>query len=767
MGARSIVLGACAAMALTSQGQDRPPEKAGDAPDSLVVVLDTTNLHGQGTLLAGLAHTADSIHWRTADTAMVSGKGKRRIRTNGGFEVGGIYGTLPYSLVGRGDLNGYAKGSLGMEVLGIPARVLVDLGTDVPIRGQRNAIRFAFDAPKVVDKERWMDTEGLHEQRKRLDSLEAQRTTAYRKLKGLEANLAAPPPSWAPPGPSIPSTGLGRLDSIRPGSMLEGDRLLLGSGILDTIPDGSSSPLTTMASDSLPRGPEWETGQDRWGSWHHRSDSLKQGISRAKQQLEGLDALIDRQRSAVQRTTATMNAERDKVPLAGRLLKGIKRLEVGSCSPGSSEFLINGVNFQGVSVEYERKDLYLSFDRGRSFDDSWLVADPLADRLRKLNESLFFTDARELNPRRLTAIKAGVGTRAGTHFHVGYLYGRRNDAPPGLMAGPEVGSERNQVLEVDVGYAIKKDHLLRMVFARSVVEKGIETGEADGRDVGINDFLGIGRGKDQAFKVGWTSTFKRTNTRMDFQGSTVSPFFQSFGMGYVRNGSKKLEGKVDQGLGRKLRFHGRLVGEERSSSSGGQRVSIVRSQARFSYRPISSTTIRVAYMPVLVRSRSGELELASTNRMYSLGGDVRKRWGKTIAICNMDFGLYQWRSDELERTMLNHTAGVTVMRGDEWTGRLAWSGLKGQADSTSSALNSFSLMAGHRSRKGFTMEVALELSPGLATGWTVACSRRLGRQFAIGVRGASVLPIQQEFTNNAFLNQKKSYNCVMFTSIVW
>lgn len=667
---------------------------------------------------------------------------KGHFKTNGQMELGGIHGPLPYSAEGTSLWNAYAKGEVGAELFGIPVKVLLDLGTDLPVRGQRNSVRFAFDAPRLMDKDKWGQAKALHSLQTRLDSLEGLRSLQYRKVKGAENQLAAYRlPEVKTPGSPTPSVDLQGIAT--PANPLD--------TLAETPPPLPSIPAPTAGPAKL--------------------DSLGEVASRAKQRLDQLDELVTEQRMRVQRLTATMNAAKAEPGIIGKFVQGIKHLEIGSCSPSSSEFLINGINFQGVSFEYEQKDIYLAFDRGRSFDDTWMDADPLRGKLRLLQQSLFFADAKDLNPRKLTAIKIGVGKPDATHLHVGYLTGSREDVPLGLTvpAGPGL-TLRNQVVEVDLGYAVKKNHVLRITMARSVTGPvgGAETGTSSGK---VGNLFELNGDHDQAIKLGWSSTIERTGTRAEAEVRSISPYFQSFGMGFIRNGSRAVEARLDQRLGKTLRLRGRYALEERGIvGTGPQRfMHIQRTQAMVMYRPTRSLTLRAGAMPVQVRTELAEGgQLASANRMYTVGGDFRRRWKKTVALLSADLGIYEWSTNlGAANTVENHSISLSILQGERWTAQATWAAMGGGADSTMGWSGNVSLQFRYQARKGTVVDAGAQIPRGGQAGWMAELRQPVCKQVTIGLRGESFSRSDLFFPEKVWMNQKNSYNWTFLTRISW
>lgn len=156
------------AWAQTVSGQDSTTVIAPPKADSLGHVLSGKVQQGvaqSATVGDSLVIQVDSLH--TTSIAKLKERNHvdaaaMRARTKGRLEFGGIYGQVPFASESTGPWNAFAKGNVSVNMLGIPVGVLFDVGTDVPVRGQRNTLRFSFDAPRALETEQWNDAHQLH-----------------------------------------------------------------------------------------------------------------------------------------------------------------------------------------------------------------------------------------------------------------------------------------------------------------------------------------------------------------------------------------------------------------------------------------------------------------------------------------------------------------------------------------------------------------------------------------------------------------------------
>jgi len=740
---------AALAMAPITQGQENPASLESALPDSSSLLL---HLPGLDTLhipavpadtisKAGpLAGPLGNVPKGVLPDMVNPLQGRRHLHTTGQIEAGGINGIIPYSVEGDGPWNAYAKGNVSVDLLGIPVGVIFDLGTDLPIRGQRNTVRLSFDPKKAVDADRWAKAHELHDLSVRLDSIDLQRATKYRELLGQEARISsirANMPQVTVPDPPALDVPL-------------------------TMPD---APHIDSLGALLPAAPSINVNDQA------RLDSLETALSRSREQLAALEGEVDEARMRVQRLTAIVNAGKSKENILAGFTQGIKRLDIGTCTPTSSEFLINGISFQGVSFEYAHKDLFLAFDHGRSFDDTWQDADPVSNDLKKLQQSLFFTDAADLNPRKLTALKAGFGTSQGTHFHFGYLTGSREDVPVGVTVPDGTGATlHNQVVELDLGYALMKNSLLHLVYARSVVRSSSDVGN-EGQAVNAADGLfNFGGNNDQAIKLGLSSTISRTGTHAEVEVRSISPFFQSFGMGYIRNGSKAIEGRLDQPVGKRLRLRGRYTMEERTSPGEPQDqvMALDRAQGQLSYRASKALTLRAGYIPVHTRTVIFDsMTVENRNRNYTVGGDVRKRWRSVVLVISADEGVYSWLSGIGVRQLVeNHSVGISLIKGEQWSTQLTWTGLGG-GDSLIIATNNVGIQGEYHVNSSIVLSAALQLPTDERVGWMCALQDHISKHFALGLRGESYSRSDLYFPQEEPLTTSNTYNWTASVTYIW
>lgn len=673
------------------------------------LMFSATAVRGQNTAESDTTNATPATTWPVAAASpapLPLGKGQQpdlRPRTNGRVELGGIYGAIPFAAPGTSLWNAYARGQVGAEVLGLPVGIHFDLGTDVPLRGQRNKVRFFFDPVRTAEQDHWKNAHLLHDKELRTDSLQQEHARLQRILIGQQARIKA-----LREAAGVPDTPSVDLDTL-------------------TIPVDSTFSTGTMA---LPEVPMDST---RVGLLQ-RADTLEHGLARIQERMNEVNAALEAARSAYELQQAVSRADVSKLSWPLRFARGIRTLELGTCTPQGSEFLINGTTLQGVSFAYAHKDLFVAVDHGRSFDDTWRNTDPVGSSMRQLQQSLFLLDAQDLNPRRLTSLRVGAGLEDGTHFHIGYLFGKRDDVMDGTAAlqTTEPTYRTNHVVELDAGFAIKAGHVLRLVHARSVVlsapvDEAVGTDRPSAGDL----FNGVA---DQAWKATWTSDLHRTGTRLAAEGRYISPWFQSFGVGFLRSGTRAGEVRVDQSVGQRLRLRAKATVEQRTvPHTGAERtMDLTRGQLGLSWRPLRALTLHGTYLPVVTSWSAGP---DSRTDCYQVGAELRKRWRGTVLFISANSGFYQWTSAlQQAQSVWNHGVSGSLLLTERWNLGVSYTTLVTAGTDTLPPAGNLGFRVGHRSNK-LSIEASAQLPVNTPPGWCVAVQRPMGGHVTLGFRG--------------------------------
>lgn len=198
-------------------------------------------------------------------------------------------------------------------------------------------------------------------------------------------------------------------------------------------------------------------------------------------------------------------------------------------------------------------------------------------------------------------------------------------------------------------------------------------------------------------------------------------------------------------------------------------MNIQRAQIMAIYRPTRSWSLRAGAMPVQVRTELSESGyISSDNRMYTLGGDLRRRWKKTVALLSTDFGLYEWRTSEgATSTVENHNVSLSIIEGERWSACATWSGMGGVNDSTMASTENVSLQFRFRASKSSLIDIGVQVPSEGQLGWMVEYRRPIGKRISVGLRGESFSRPDLFFTEEVWRDQKNGYNWTLLTSLTW
>jgi len=503
-------------------------------------------------------------------------------RTHGSLEFGVIVGRPPFSLEATQAVNLIGRGNLRLEIIGVPIITSFDLGTDASTRGQRNALHVGVDVGRLRELVQLRDAQRLDAARGRRDSLQNALSDELHRARMVPIEARG----------FVLDTRSDTMSSQPPASTLD-------SLVAPMAPE-ESAPVPAITSTAPTISPPAPATRDR----------TQKELAAAEKTHAQAEALVN------------MDLDRS---VAGRFLMGLRRAELGTLTPTGSEFLLNGLSLQGFGVEWASERLFFSFDQGRCLDDSWRSATLSSERLRRLQESLFLIDASALDPRRLTALRTGIGTPEGTHLHIGLLRGRRSGMAYGAE-GPlleEPSTMINHVIELDAAVAIKYHHRARFVVARSV--NRIDYGETAGEvEPGL---LSTGDARFAAGMLQWRSELPKARATVDVTGRTIGAGFHSMGLAFVRSGSRSVDGMISKDIGR-LRLRLGYKKEMRQNASGEDQVGLDRYRMQSTYRLSKAVLLRASLLPMSIKGVKDSIADQRTI-VYQAGINIRWRRGGT------------------------------------------------------------------------------------------------------------------------------------------
>ena len=477
---------------------------------------------------------------------------------HGSLSFGYDYGVLPFASdlqVPMGYFHSEGQGQLNLGSLPFNCSYYYsDLGS---ISGLNNYFRISFDAQKF--KQEYMDKAGQEEGAIKSKLMQAykDRQVAEQKLlylksidgQGVQTPAVPTSPSVSSPGNPVQTNALPNASGLSKDESLV-EKAGADSLKKDAKPDSanaSKNNIGSVKSDSTALAKSAKASL-------LKNDSTKIQMAKYAKDVDKYDKLIEKLERDLHNVDKTAGAMEQNNPYMSKLyniMGGVKKFDVGLCYPDYSTFLLNGTAVKGINVEYKKDDVYIAATEGTTVNTLLFTNNSLQNHLVNMQNLYNMFDFNSVqNGRKIVAGKIGVGEKEGTHFYVGMLYG---SGLPSYISGPSAapvttdGISKNVVLELDGMVALTKNMTINMVYGKSSTQSaGPGYSTTDG---GVFSSL---QSKAVMGKYKWN--IARTRTTLTLTGRWIDPYFNSFGIGYLRADNFRYEAKADQALGKKIKF---------------------------------------------------------------------------------------------------------------------------------------------------------------------------------------------------------------------
>jgi len=231
----------------------------------------------------------------------------------------------------------------------------------------------------------------------------------------------------------------------------------------------------------------------------------------------------------------------------------VKKFEIGLCNPAYSTFLVNGTAVNGINMEMESDKYYLAATYGKTMNSMQVPRNVIQNSLqnvRNLFNYFDFTDVSE--SKRIAVVKAGVGKKECTHFYLGLLKGKGLLNYFSVSSHPETtaNKENNYVIELDGKLVFNPNNKIDIIYGKSVLQNENET-----ISIRSKGFLGlINKTRSHAVKIAYTKIIPVTKTEVALTTRWVTPFFKSYGVGFIRSDNVRHEIKINQPVGAKIKW---------------------------------------------------------------------------------------------------------------------------------------------------------------------------------------------------------------------
>jgi len=237
---------------------------------------------------------------------------------------------------------------------------------------------------------------------------------------------------------------------------------------------------------------------------------------------------------------------------AEQFMSHIKKLEIGLCNPTYSTFLINNVPLQGINVEYEKNEHFIAITYGTTLDPLLFNTNTLQGTIQGARNLYNYFDFGNLVAgRKIFSVKGGAGLKDKTHLYVGMLVGKgKTDHSHPSIDPSKTKTESNVVLEIDGKYEFTENVSLDIIFGKSSVKEEDVTMEQIKKS--INEIFSNYR--SNAFLARLNAGIKKTNTKLTFSTRWVDPYFNSFGLSFLRSDNLRYEVKVEQPITKRIKY---------------------------------------------------------------------------------------------------------------------------------------------------------------------------------------------------------------------
>jgi hypothetical protein len=481
-------------------------------------------------------------------------KGIKRIVPSGNISLGYDYGFLPYTTNMPSPSMAYkSEGKIDLNLFSLPINVSYFYSTQKNIVGLNNYFRVSYDAERYKNQlnQKLLDKKNIYKDQK--GKLVSEKQDLVKKMAFADYLNSTDPVKW-PKG-------------INQSTKLSSPKITVPEitneiGVNDSLNVSVNTNTTGFNIDK-----SGSVG-GRLDDYKRKSDSVRTVYEKYRSQYEQLSDSIKKIDSELEKLESFKNGN-DRTYAKNseyftkyqNFISGVKRFEIGLCYPNYSTFLANNLPVRGINFEYNKDSRYLAFTYGTTVSTLLYNSNTSEGVLRNVRNAYNYFDANNLvSGRKILSVKLGSGTKEGNHFFIGMLLGRGQTSYRSFLNGENVftGRESNIVLEADVRYKLAKAITLDVNLGKSSLR---------GEDFNLAVFQEemkevFSKYRSNALLAKISTGIKRTNTNVSLVVRYVDPFFKSFGIGFMRSDNLRYELKLDQPIGKKLKYSGAFRYEE-------------------------------------------------------------------------------------------------------------------------------------------------------------------------------------------------------------
>jgi hypothetical protein len=482
-------------------------------------------------------------------------KSSRRVfkkSPKGSVSLGFDYGFLPYTVNMQSPASAFrTEGRVELDLFQLPLDVTYFYSTQKNLIGLNNYFRISFNAQRYKENLNHRLAKDIDSYKGQLGELTSRRQEVVQRMAYLDYLTSVNPDKWPlasrPRVPVVVSDTAINLSGLVPSAQ-------------QPIPD--TSLIRTMLKDSL-QTRRYSSAADSLAhlaaAFKHKKDS----VSDLYDKYQARYHLISDSIRQVQHKIAQFEAVRNQVPAYSErspylnriqnFLSGVKKLDIGLCYPGYSSFLVNNIPVRGIDFEYQKNHRFFAFTYGSTV--STLLYNPrnIDGFLQNVRNSYNYFDFNNVSSgRKILSVKFGIGEKNGDHAFAGFLLGKGADyyftgEPDDVRIR---GMESNLVLEADLRKKLSKNTLLDLIIGKSSLQaENLQLSTVNGA---VNEIFSNFRSYAALTRL--TTRIAATRSDLSFSVRWIDPFFNSFGTGFIRSDNLRYEVKIDQPLGKRIRY---------------------------------------------------------------------------------------------------------------------------------------------------------------------------------------------------------------------
>lgn len=509
------------------------------------------------------------------------------IITDGNFSVGYEYGLLPFSIYPvPPEKNIKTDGEFGLKLSKLPLRISYYYSTMEVVSGINNHFTVHFDAQKYKQEQEQKLLDEKRKRSKKVDSLSLEKQNLETKLDYLnllnDKKIASPSVDSSKFNVNIPSDSLANDFSMPHHDM---DSLGVESSSFDT---------ESLTADSL-KFPPSNTEMN-----NSKSDSIQEKITALQNDIQTIETTIDQlnQMQGVISSDSLTNTDYStgfpKPSFQESLFSSIKTLEIGMTHPHYSDFLISRTPVRGINAEFQHKKTYVAFTYGTPINNIFSTS---IEDVNSAQQLFNLVNVRNVDSgRKIAAMKVGYGSKEGSHAFVGFLYGYGKDNYQQSLTSET--NEKNLVGELDFRFKLSSKHVFDAVYGRSATQaNSVNYGD---EETVMSKLLDT-RNRTNAALGRYQLKLKKTKAKVTIR--VVDPFYQSYGVQYIRTDNFRYDIKITQKFGKKVSI-GTFLRKEHDNLLGiHQNQNVILSYGvNATYRPNRHWTLKSDYRPILQQS---------------------------------------------------------------------------------------------------------------------------------------------------------------------